>query len=229
MLGKSEGWRRRGQQRVRWLDGITDLVGMSLSKLWETVKDREAWRAAVHGSRDSATTHRKETRISLLCVKRLWLQPWYKRLRITPPHTTYCSPVWQRKKLDPILCWPKCGEVSRSPPCIDPQLCPILCDPSSPAMGFSRQEYWSGLPFPSPGDLPHPGTEPKSPSLVGEFFTTEPPGKPQSLSRVSEWKLLKSCPTLCDPTGYTVHGILQAEILEQVAISFCRGTSQPRD
>ena len=45
-------------------------------------------------------------------------------------------------------------------------------------MGFSRQEYWSGLPFPSPGDLPDPGTEPRSPALAGGFFTTEPPGKP---------------------------------------------------
>ena len=72
------------------------------------------------------------------------------------------------------------------------QSCPTLCNPldahqALPSMGFSRQEYWSGLPFPSPGDLPNPGIEPRSPALQTDALPSEPLGKPKLQFLVLWW------------------------------------------
>ena len=82
----------------------------------------------------------------------------------------------------------RCCLVTRSCPTL---LRPMDCSlPGSLVNGFPRQEYWSGLPFPSPGDLPDPGIEPISPALAGGFFTTEPPGKPICLLGTTESKAI---------------------------------------
>ena len=104
---------------------------------------------------------------------------------------------------------------------------------ASLSMDFSRQEYWSGLSFLSPGDLPDPGIKPRPPALQADSLPSESPGKPSWCLKV---KVLvpQSCPTLCDPMdcsppGFSIHGIFQAWVLEWVAISFSRGSSRPRD
>ena len=103
------------------------------------------------------------------------------------------------------------------------------------SMGFSRQEYWSGLPFPSPGDLPNPGIELGSLSLEADALTSEPPGKPSDtymyICAVFSCSVMSSAlwPQNCSPSGSSVDGLLQARMLEWVAMPFSRGSSQPRD
>ena len=85
ILGKTVGRRRRGRQRMRQLDGITDSMDMSLSKLWEMVKDREAWHATVHGAAKSRTWLRTAT-------TNQWLQPWHWMVGNLPHSALLVSP-----------------------------------------------------------------------------------------------------------------------------------------
>ena len=66
------------------------------------------------------------------------------------------------------------------------------------SMGFFRQEYWNGLPFPSPGDLPDPGIKPESPALADGCFTPKPPGKPMTLGKITKNPSLPQFPQLCN-------------------------------
>ena len=153
-----------------------------------------------------------------------------------PPWVYMCSPSWPPSHLPP---WKKIFHANRDQKKAGVAILIvvliyisliiimtpwIVAHQAPPSMGFSRQEYWTGLPFPSPGDLPSPGIEPRSPTLQADALLPEPQGEPLKW----KWKLLSRV-LLCEPMDYTVHGILQARILEWVAVPFSRGSSQPTD
>ena len=137
MLGKIEGGRRRGRQRMRWLDGITNTMDMSLSKLQELVMEREAWRAAVPGVAKSWTRLSDWTELN-----------WTESIRYKSGRQLH-SPLGGTCAFCVLSCFSNI------------QLFVTLWTMARQAplsIGFSRQEYWSGLPFPSPGIFPTHGS-----------------------------------------------------------------------
>ena len=118
-----------------------------------------------------------------------WPSMWRSSSRPSCAHAATAPWTWGCIRLDNLKERKKVKVKSLS--CLT--LCdPMDCSPPGSSMQFSRQEYWSGLPFPSPGDLPNPGIEPGSPELQADALLSEPPGKKRDIRRIPMFYLLLS-------------------------------------
>ena len=133
----------------------------------ENSKDRGAWPATVHGVAKSWT----------------WLRPFRTNTQKRCPFH-YRGLECKSRKSRNTWKWSEMKSLSLARLFVTPW---IVAYQAPPSIGFFRQEYWSGLPFPSPGNLPNPGIEPRSPTLEADTLTSEPTGKPWSNRRIWPW------------------------------------------